>query len=75
MALIFLYFIGVLGVFSVFPIYYLLRTNMELWNCNSIEEQAKEAAVVCSWFWIVTLPAVTFKIVFHKIDMLIRRAM
>lgn len=72
MALIFLYFIGVL--ISVFPIYYLLRTNMELWNCNSIEE-AKDNAIICAWIWILGLPILIIRILFHKIDMLIRRAM
>lgn len=69
MDLIFFYFIGVLA--SAKPLYLLFKYNLDL----SESEQAKEAAVVCAWFWIVTLPVVTFKIVFHKINMLIRRAM
>lgn len=72
MALIFFYFMGVLA--SAKPLYYLFKYNLDLFEEVKTEEQAKEAAIVCSWFWIVTLPAVTFKIVFHKIDMLIRRA-
>ena len=73
MALIFLYFIGVLA--SAKPLHLLFKYNLDLFEEVKTEEQAKEAAVVCAWFWILSLPVVTFKIVFHKIDMLIRRAM
>lgn len=71
MALIFFYLIGVL--ISVFPIYYLLRTNMELWNCNSIVE-AKDNTIICAWIWFLAFPIILVRIVFHKIDILIRRA-
>lgn len=73
MALIFFYLIGVLA--SAKPLHLLFTYNLDLFEEVKTEEQAKEAAVVCAWFWFIVLPAVTFKILFHKIDMLIRRAM
>lgn len=72
MALIFFYLIGVLA--SAKPLHLLFTYNLDLFEEVKTEEQAKEAAAVCAWFWIIVLPAVTLKIVFHKIDMLIRRA-
>jgi len=71
MALIFFYLIGVLASAKAF--YLLFKYNLDLFEEVKTEEQAKEAAVVCAWFWFLALPIVTLEILFHKINMLIRR--